>query len=218
MYTIRYTLASMIQWLLYTSTLRATSSISLNRRLYSKQRFFLSSSSRPSLGKDDIRVPARDVMLKNLKNGEIDLLIIGGGSTGSGAALDAATRGLRVVCVEREDFSSGTSSRSTKLIWGGSRYLVQALVSLFNQDLRLVRSPVKTITKFLEDFKMVLNCHRERRFLLEKQPHLTNWLPIGLFLFEIKHFHWLTVSLISCSVDEVDSMAASIWLPSSCAR
>ncbi|KAI9156814.1 hypothetical protein LWI28_012612 [Acer negundo] len=52
----------------------------------------------------------------------LDILVIGGGATGSGAALDAVTRGLRVGLVEREDFSSGTSSRSTKLIHGGTRF------------------------------------------------------------------------------------------------
>lgn len=49
----------------------------------------------------------------------LDVLVIGGGATGCGAALDAVTRGLRVGLVERDDFSSGTSSRSTKLIHGG---------------------------------------------------------------------------------------------------
>lgn len=57
--------------------------------------------------------------------------ILGGGSAGSGAALDAATRGLHVACLEREDFGSGTSSRSTQLLWGGSRYLVQAFVGMY---------------------------------------------------------------------------------------
>ena len=76
--------------------------------------------------------------------------------------------------------SAGTSSRSTKLIWGGSRYLVQALVSLFNFDLRLIRSPRKTIHSFTEEFRMVMNCHKERKFLLDTQPHLTNWLPIAV--------------------------------------
>lgn len=50
----------------------------------------------------------------------LDILVVGGGATGSGVALDAATRGLRVGLVEREDFSSGTSSRSTKLVHGGT--------------------------------------------------------------------------------------------------
>lgn len=85
---------------------------------------------------------------------------------------------MSVACVEREDFSSGTSSRSTKLIWGGSRYLVQAFVSLLSRELFL--SPKATVRRFLADFKMVLNCHRERTFLLQQQPHLTSWLPIAV--------------------------------------
>lgn len=52
----------------------------------------------------------------------LDILVIGGGATGCGVALDAATRGLRVGLVEREDFSSGTSSRSTKLLHGGKHF------------------------------------------------------------------------------------------------
>ena len=61
---------------------------------------------------------------------EYDLLIIGGGATGSGIALDAATRGLKVALVERDDFASGTSSKSTKLVHGGVRYLEKAVWNL----------------------------------------------------------------------------------------
>lgn len=59
-----------------------------------------------------------------------DLLIIGGGATGTGIALDAATRGLKVAVVERDDFGSGTSSKSTKLVHGGVRYLEKAVWEL----------------------------------------------------------------------------------------
>jgi glycerol-3-phosphate dehydrogenase len=63
-----------------------------------------------------------------------DLLIIGGGATGAGIALDAVTRGLKVAMVERDDFSSGTSSKSTKLVHGGVRYLEKAVWNLdYNQ-------------------------------------------------------------------------------------
>lgn len=63
-----------------------------------------------------------------------DLLIIGGGATGTGIALDAVTRGLKVALVERDDFSSGTSSKSTKLVHGGVRYLEKAVWNLdYNQ-------------------------------------------------------------------------------------
>ena len=63
-----------------------------------------------------------------------DLLVIGGGATGAGIALDAATRGLKVTLVERDDYSSGTSSKSTKLVHGGVRYLEKAFKELdYNQ-------------------------------------------------------------------------------------
>lgn len=63
-----------------------------------------------------------------------DLLIIGGGATGTGIALDAATRGLKVALVEKDDFASGTSSKSTKLVHGGVRYLEKAVWELdYNQ-------------------------------------------------------------------------------------
>jgi glycerol-3-phosphate dehydrogenase len=114
-----------------------------------------------------------------LKSGkEFDLLVLGGGATGCGAALDAQTRGLSVALLEKEDFASGTSSRSTKLIWAGSRYLVLGLVKLFS--LQLLWSPVKTVDDFMGTFKMVLGCHRERRSLIELNPHLITWLPIAV--------------------------------------
>jgi len=61
---------------------------------------------------------------------EYDLLVIGGGATGTGVALDAATRGLKVALVERDDFAAGTSSKSTKLVHGGVRYLEKAVFEL----------------------------------------------------------------------------------------
>jgi glycerol-3-phosphate dehydrogenase len=65
-----------------------------------------------------------------------DLLIVGGGATGAGTALDAASRGLKVACVERDDFSSGTSSKSTKLVHGGVRYLQKAIMELDRGEFR----------------------------------------------------------------------------------
>jgi glycerol-3-phosphate dehydrogenase len=107
---------------------------------------------------------------------EFDLLVIGGGASGCGAALDAATRGLDVALIEQEDFGSGTSSRSTKLIWAGSRYLVQGLTKLFSPA--LFWDPMGTITEFQGTFHMVMGCHRERAFMTEMNPHLVKWLPI----------------------------------------
>lgn len=90
-----------------------------------------------------------------------DLLIIGGGATGTGVALDAVTRGLRVAVVERDDYASGTSSKSTKLVHGGVRYLEKAVWELdYNQ------------------YKLVREALRERRYFLDTAPHLSSWLPI----------------------------------------
>ncbi|MCL4130720.1 UNVERIFIED_CONTAM: hypothetical protein GTU68_014436 [Idotea baltica] len=67
----------------------------------------------------------RNQITKDLQSTEFDLLIIGGGITGAGIALDAASRGMKVALIEKNDFASGTSSKSTKLIHGGLRYLKQ---------------------------------------------------------------------------------------------
>ncbi|KIW13822.1 hypothetical protein PV08_06602 [Exophiala spinifera] len=94
---------------------------------------------------------------------EYDLLVIGGGATGTGIALDAATRGLKVAIVERDDFSSGTSSKSTKLVHGGVRYLEKAVWNLDYNQYQLVKEALK-----------------ERKSFLYTAPHLSSWLPIML--------------------------------------
>ncbi|KAF3616203.1 glycerol-3-phosphate dehydrogenase SDP6, mitochondrial isoform X2 [Capsicum chacoense] len=90
----------------------------------------------------------------------LDILVVGGGATGCGVALDAVTRGLRVGLVEREDFSSGTSSRSTKLIHGGVRYLEKAV---FNLD--------------YGQLKLVFHALAERKQVIDNCPHLCHALP-----------------------------------------
>jgi len=75
----------------------------------------------------------RSQITENLTNTEFDVLIIGGGITGAGAALDASTRGLKTALVEMKDFAWGTSSRSTKLIHGGLRYLKQFEIQLVRE-------------------------------------------------------------------------------------
>ncbi|KAI5304153.1 mitochondrial glycerol-3-phosphate dehydrogenase [Ascosphaera pollenicola] len=97
------------------------------------------------------------------KDEPYDLLVIGAGATGSGIALDAATRGLKVAVVERDDFSSGTSSKSTKLVHGGVRYLEKAVWELDHNQYALVKEAL-----------------RERRYFLHTAPHLSAWLPIML--------------------------------------
>ena len=72
----------------------------------------------------------RPKLMKTLNSFQFDLLVIGGGITGAGIALDAVTRGLSVALVEMQDFAAGTSSRSTKLVHGGLRYLKQFEVQM----------------------------------------------------------------------------------------
>src|SRR5690606_2468283 len=74
--------------------------------------------------------------LARLSVGTYDVLVVGGGITGAGVALDAASRGLRTALVERDDFASGTSSKSSKLVHGGLRYLQNGDVRLVYEALR----------------------------------------------------------------------------------
>ena len=71
--------------------------------------------------------------IAEISNSDYDLIIIGGGITGAGIALDATTRGLKTLVLEKQDFASGTSSKSTKLIHGGLRYLKQFEIALVRE-------------------------------------------------------------------------------------
>ncbi|NBR76689.1 MAG: glycerol-3-phosphate dehydrogenase/oxidase [Actinobacteria bacterium] len=84
----------------------------------------------------------RAAMLSRLRSEPFDLLVVGGGITGAGVALDAAARGLRVALVDQSDFASGTSSKSSKLIHGGLRYLQQGDIALVYEALFMI--PVMT--------------------------------------------------------------------------
>ncbi|XP_074159515.1 glycerol-3-phosphate dehydrogenase, mitochondrial [Sminthopsis crassicaudata] len=126
-------------------------------------------------------LPSRETQLTSLQsNTEFDILVIGGGATGSGCALDAVTRGLRTALVERDDFSSGTSSRSTKLIHGGVRYLQKAIVNLD-----------------YEQYRMVKEALHERANLLEIAPHLSHALPIMLPIYKWWQlpYYWIGIKL-----------------------
>ena len=111
----------------------------------------------------------RSEHLRRLADESFDVLVIGGGATGCGCALDAATRGLRVALVERGDFGGGTSSRSTKLVHGGVRYLEQAIKNMDRTQFRLVREAL-----------------RERKALMELAPHLVRELAIFVPLYQRK--------------------------------
>ncbi len=106
----------------------------------------------------------RATALRTLGETEIDVLVIGGGVVGAGAALDAASRGLSVTLVEARDWAAGTSSRSSKLIHGGLRYLEQ------------------------RDFALVREALKERSLLLHRlAPHLVRPVP---FLLPLRHRGW----------------------------
>ncbi|KAK2516190.1 Gpd2 [Columba guinea] len=126
-------------------------------------------------------LPSREEQILALQTtDEFDVLVIGGGATGCGCALDAVTRGLKTALVERDDFSSGTSSRSTKLIHGGVRYLQKAIMKLD-----------------LEQYRMVKEALEERANLLEIAPHLSAPLPIMLPVYKWWQlpYYWLGIKL-----------------------
>ncbi|WP_283138641.1 glycerol-3-phosphate dehydrogenase/oxidase [Rhizohabitans arisaemae] len=106
----------------------------------------------------------RSAALAYLGGHEVDVVVVGGGIVGAGTALDAATRGLSVGIVEARDFASGTSSRSSKLIHGGLRYLEQL------------------------NFSLVQEALQERSLLLQRiAPHLVRPVP---FLYPLTHHGW----------------------------
>ncbi|MBA2551758.1 MAG: glycerol-3-phosphate dehydrogenase/oxidase [Nocardioidaceae bacterium] len=106
----------------------------------------------------------REQSLQQMAAEELDILVVGGGVVGAGSALDAATRGLRVGLVESRDLASGTSSRSSKLIHGGLRYLEML------------------------DFRLVAEALRERGLMLQRlAPHLVRPVP---FLYPLQHRGW----------------------------
>ncbi|WIM94205.1 glycerol-3-phosphate dehydrogenase/oxidase [Actinoplanes oblitus] len=128
----------------------------------------------------------RDAALAALEVAEVDVLVIGGGVVGAGCALDAVTRGLSVGLVEARDFASGTSSRSSKLIHGGLRYLEML------------------------DFGLVREALRERSLILSRlAPHLAR--PVR-FLYPLKHHVWER-AYAGAGVTLYDTMAWSGSLP-----
>ena len=119
-----------------------------------------------------------------------DLIIIGGGATGAGVALDASLRGLKVALLERNDFAEGTSSRSTKLVHGGVRYLEAAVKHLDKAQFDLVREGL-----------------RERKIFLHNAPHLAHPLELITPLY-----HWLELPYIYAGLTLYDLLAGSASL------
>ena len=126
----------------------------------------------------------RQKMLQQLEDvPQWDIIIIGGGATGLGAAVDAASRGYKTLLVEQEDFAKGTSSRSTKLVHGGVRYLAQG------------------------NIKMVREALRERGLLLKNAPHVCRNLS-----FIIPSFHWWQKWYYSIGLSMYDLLAGKLSL------
>ncbi|MBT2210196.1 glycerol-3-phosphate dehydrogenase/oxidase [Actinomadura sp. NEAU-AAG7] len=127
----------------------------------------------------------REDTLRDLAGTEFDVLVVGGGITGTGVALDAVSRGLSVALVEARDFASGTSGRSSKLIHGGLRYLER------------------------REFGLVREALRERGLLLRLAPHLVR--PVR-FLYPLRHRMWER-AYVSAGVTLYDTMGGAGALP-----
>ena len=120
-----------------------------------------------------------------IAGGEFDLCVIGGGATGAGCALDAQLRGLKTVLLEGNDFASGTSSASTKLIHGGVRYLEQAVKELD-----------------LAEYKVVRRALHERIRMLNNGPYLSRPME-----FIVPCFDWWTVGYMGIGLQMYDWLA-----------
>ncbi len=125
----------------------------------------------------------RDLIARLAEKRQYDIAIVGGGATGLGVALDAAARGFSVVLVESHDFAKGTSSRATKLVHGGVRYLAQGNIGLVREALH------------------------ERRTLLENAPHLAQALP-----FVVPAYKWWEVPFYGAGLKTYDVLAGKAGL------
>lgn len=124
-----------------------------------------------------------DLLARLAEDREYDIAIVGGGATGLGVALDAAARGLRVVLVESHDFAKGTSSRATKLVHGGVRYLAQGNIGLVREALH------------------------ERTTLLHNAPHLAQ--PLA---FVVPSYQWWEMPFYGAGLVAYDLLAGKAGL------
>ena len=127
----------------------------------------------------------REVAIKKLSNSEYDwdIVVIGGGATGLGTAVDAASRGFKTLLLEKHDFAKGTSSRSTKLVHGGVRYLAQG------------------------DITLVLEALKERGLMMQNAPHLVQNQK-----FVIPNYRWWGGPFYTIGLKMYDMMAGKLGL------
>ena len=136
-----------------------------------------------STPKNPLATPRAQIMARLAQAKTYDIAIVGGGATGLGVALDAAARGFSVVLVESDDFAKGTSSRSTKLVHGGVRYLAQGNISLVREALH------------------------ERTTLLQNAPHLAQ--PLA---FIMPSYRWWEVTFYGLGLTLYDVLAGKAGL------
>ncbi len=135
----------------------------------------------------ELNPASRSSALSQMAAEELDVLVIGGGVTGAGVALDAVTRGLRTGLVEARDYAAGTSSRSSKLVHGGLRYLEQL------------------------NFTLVREALKERSLILNRlAPHLAGSVP---FLYPLQHRFWERL-YVGSGVLMYDTMGGRHGVPS----
>ena len=133
--------------------------------------------------KPPLATDRRDLLARLAQARTYDLAVVGGGATGLGVALDAAARGLSVVLVESHDFAKGTSSRATKLVHGGVRYLAQGNIALVREALH------------------------ERTTLLNNAPHLAQPLP-----FIMPSYQWWETPFYGAGLKLYDALAGKAGL------
>jgi len=140
---------------------------------------------------DEFSAATRRRNLEQMRDGEFDIVVIGGGITGAAIARDAVIRGFKIALVEKGDFASGTSSRSSKMVHGGLRYLKHARFKLVWGALRERWTLKKNIPRLVKPTKFLIPVYRDSKtgkFLLS----MGLWLYDILALFRTEKLHnWL---------------------------